>query len=86
MKIFRMTISTPDGNLFDGDIQSISLRGAEGELAVMAGHTPFVTITKAGVCRLLREDNTETSFETEEGILSVWENKAKLVTYPKIKE
>lgn len=85
MKIFRMTISTPDGNLFDGDIQSISLRGTEGELAVMAGHTPFVTITKPGVCKLLLEDNTETSFETEEGILSVWENKARLVTYPKMK-
>ena len=48
MKPFRLKISSPDGDIFDGDIQMLVLRGAEGDLAVMAGHAPFITSVKAG--------------------------------------
>ena len=43
MKTFHLTISSPDGNVFDGEIYKLDLRGVEGELAIMAGHVPFVT-------------------------------------------
>ena len=43
MKSFRLTISSPDGNCFDGDAVFLSLRGSEGDLAVMAGHIPFIS-------------------------------------------
>lgn len=71
MKTFKFVISTPDGNLFDGDIVKVSVRGTEGELAVLANHTPFVTSVKPCHCNIELEDGTEKPFEVERGLLSV---------------
>ena len=46
MNTFRLIVSSPDGNLFDGQAYMLVVRGTEGELAVMAGHIPFVTTVK----------------------------------------
>ena len=43
MNTFRLIIASPDGNLFDGQAYMLTVRGSEGELAVLAGHVPFVT-------------------------------------------
>ena len=43
MNTFRLIVSSPDGNLFDGQAYMLTVRGIEGELAVMAGHVPFIT-------------------------------------------
>jgi len=71
MKEFNFVISTPEGNLFDGNIIKISLRGSEGDLAVMANHTPFITSVKPCQCKMELEDGTEKIFEVERGLLSV---------------
>ena len=46
MNEYHLTVSTPSGTVFDGDAVFLSLRGAGGDLAVMAGHIPFVTTVK----------------------------------------
>ncbi|MDO5478583.1 MAG: F0F1 ATP synthase subunit epsilon, partial [Clostridia bacterium] len=43
MNTFHLTVASPDGNKFSGDVIKLDVRGTEGELAVMAGHIPFVT-------------------------------------------
>ncbi len=80
MKTFKFVISTPDGNLFDGDIVKVSLRGAEGDLAVLANHTPFVTSVKPCRCIIELEDGTEKPFEVERGLLSVSSENATLMS------
>ncbi len=52
MKLFRLCITTPSGEAFNGEIARFSCRGLEGELAVMADHVPFVTYVKEGECRI----------------------------------
>lgn len=71
MRTFRFVIATPDGNLYDGEIVKISLRGTEGDLAVMANHTPFVTSVKPCRCQMELDDGTKKSFDVERGLLSV---------------
>ena len=71
MKEFKFVISTPDGNLYEANIVKISLRATEGDLAVMAGHTPLVTSVKPCKCKMELEDGTEKVFEVERGLLSV---------------
>ena len=80
MKKFKLTVSTPDGNLFEDDIVSISLRGASGELAVMAGHIPFVTAVKPCRCKVLLGDDSEMIFSTDGGILSVSSEGVRLMS------
>ena len=71
MKTFPLTVSTPDGNLFQGQIDALFLRGAEGDLAVLAGHIPFVTTVQRGECRIDMPDGSERRGKTDGGILSV---------------
>ncbi len=52
MKTFHLQIAAPDGMRYDGDAVQLSVRGIEGDLAILAGHIPFVTALKAGECRV----------------------------------
>lgn len=52
MKSFHLEIASPDGMRFDGDAEQLSVRAITGELAILAGHIPFVTALAAGECRV----------------------------------
>ncbi len=80
MKTFKFVISTPDGNLYEGDIVSVSLRGSEGDLAVMANHTPFVTSVKPCNCKVTMADGTEKFVNIERGLLSVTSESVTLMS------
>ena len=71
MNTFKFVISTPDGNFYEGNIVKVSLRGAEGDLAVMANHTPFVTSVKPCRAHIELEDGSVKYFSLERGLLSV---------------
>ncbi|MBQ3817182.1 MAG: hypothetical protein II802_02785 [Clostridia bacterium] len=79
MNTFYLVISSPDGNLYSGDVQRIILRGAEGDLAVMAGHIPFITSVKPGECRITLENGEEKIAETSGGLLTVSSEKVTLI-------
>ena len=53
MKTFKLQIAAPDGMRYDGDAVQISVRGIEGDLAVMAGHIPFVPANAASTQRTI---------------------------------
>ena len=71
MKTFKFVVPTPDGNLYEGDVVRVSLRGSEGDLAVMANHIPFVTSVKPCECRVEFEDGTVKPLNVKRGLLSV---------------
>lgn len=70
---FRMIVSTPRGTLFDGEIAMLTLRGSEGELAVMAGHAPFITTVAPCDCKLIVSDDEreDRKGHTDGGLLTV---------------
>lgn len=71
MRTFPLTVSSPDGNVFSGDVASVVLRGAAGDLMVMAGHVPFITSVKPCDVRVTLSDGEEKTGYTSGGILSV---------------
>ena len=71
MKTFPLTISSPDGDLFRGDAEMLIVRGTEGDLAVMAGHVPFVTAVVRGKCAVILSDSERKEGIIEEGLLTV---------------
>ena len=79
MNVFKLKISTPDGDMFDGDAAKLDVRGLEGELAIMAGHVPFMTALKPCDCRILLTDGEERVGACEGGLLSVSENEVTLL-------
>ena len=79
MKAYRLTVSTPDGNVFSGECVSLSVRGTEGELAIMAGHVPFVTSLVPSECKILLEDETEICSRITGGLLTVGDKETTLI-------
>lgn len=71
MKTFLLKISSPEGDLFSEEVVSFSVRGTEGELAVMAGHIPFVSSVKPCECKIELENGEEKIGSTDGGILTV---------------
>ncbi len=79
MKSYKLTILSPDGEVFNGDAICLSLRGAEGDLAIMGGHIPFITTVKPGKCVVTLPDESEMEGYLETGILDVGKEDVKLL-------
>ncbi|EJS87563.1 F0F1 ATP synthase subunit epsilon, partial [Pasteurella multocida subsp. multocida str. Anand1_cattle] len=45
--------------IFSGQVESIQATGIEGELGILAGHTPLLTAIKPGIVKLTLEDGKE---------------------------
>ena len=79
MNTYRLIISTPDGSVFDDNAEVLIVRGTEGELAVMAGHIPFITAVKPGECKLVLSETQEKTATIGGGILTVQGDKTTLL-------
>lgn len=80
MKTYPLIISSPDGDLYRGDVRQIILRGSEGDLAVLAGHVPFVTAIKAGNCVVEDQDGKRHEGKIAEGMMTVDRDKVTVLT------
>ncbi len=80
MKTFALKISSPEGDLFSGEAVMLSVRGTEGELAVMAGHIPFVSSVVACECKVSFEDASERTATIGGGVLTVSSDKVLLLS------
>ncbi len=79
MKSFPLKITSSEGDLFCGEVQRLCVRGTEGELAVMAGHIPFVTCLQPCDCRLTLADGSKRVGKTAGGVLTVSKTGAVLL-------
>lgn len=80
MKTFPLKISSPEGDLFCGDAVKLTVRGVEGDLAVLAGHIPFVTSVKPCDCKVELEDGDLRIGTTDGGLLTVSGEKVVLLS------
>jgi F-type H+-transporting ATPase subunit epsilon len=44
----ELTIVTPEGQAYHGEVEYVVLPGVEGEFGVLAGHEPFLSALKSG--------------------------------------
>lgn len=80
MNEFRLVISSPDGNLFDSAAAVLSLRGADGDLAVMAGHARFITSVVPGRVSITLPDESVRYAHTDGGLLTVGDDAVTLIS------
>lgn len=80
MKTYLLTVSSPDGNQFHGNVLQLILRGSEGDLAIMAGHIPLMTAVQPGTCRITLENGAEQTAQIDGGLLSVASDSVTLLS------
>ena len=76
-KKFSVSLVTPDGAAFEGDVEMIIVPGAIGEIGVLARHAPLVATPKAGSTRIHPGDGADVlEYATGPGFFQVLDDRA----------
>jgi F-type H+-transporting ATPase subunit epsilon len=75
---FDLSLVTPDGPAFEGEVEMIVVPGAAGEIGVLARHAPLIATLKAGSTRVYLNRDTDDirEFATGAGFFKVEEDRA----------
>jgi F-type H+-transporting ATPase subunit epsilon len=77
-RTFSVSLVTPEGAAFEGEIEMLVVPGADGEIGVLARHAPLVALLKAGSTRVYKDRSTEDvlEFATGPGFFKVEQDRA----------
>jgi F-type H+-transporting ATPase subunit epsilon len=75
---FSLSLVTPDGAAFEGEVEMIVVPGEAGEIGVLARHAPLIALLKAGSTRVyLNMDADDVrEFATGPGFFKVEQDRA----------
>jgi len=59
MKTIKVSVVTPDGPVYDSDVEMVSTKAQSGELGILPGHIPMVAPLEIGAVRLKKDGKTE---------------------------
>lgn len=80
MASFEVDIVATDGKVWSGTARQVSAPAADGEIGILAGHVPVLTVLKPGEVRVFPEGGGEPQrFDVPGGFLSFDENVMTLV-------
>jgi F-type H+-transporting ATPase subunit epsilon len=76
---FRVEVLTPDGKVFDDEVEMVSTRTAVGSIGVLAHHEPVLAMLDPTELRLYRSETEIVRFAQAEGYMQFGENRALLL-------
>lgn len=59
MKTIKVSVVTPDGPVYDSDVEMVSTKAQSGELGILPGHIPMVAPLQIGAVRLKKDGKWE---------------------------
>lgn len=59
MKTIKVSVVTPDGPVYDSEVEMVSAKASSGELGILPGHIPLVAPLTISSVRLKKGGNTE---------------------------
>ena len=75
----KVSVISPEKTLFDGSVESLVAPAFDGEVGILPGHAPMVTLLGKGVLRLGAEGSSG-RFSVEGGFLQVVDDAVRVVT------
>jgi F-type H+-transporting ATPase subunit epsilon len=76
---FPVEVLTPEGTVFDDEVEMVSTRTAIGSIGVLANHEPVLAVLDPAELRLYKSESDVVSFAQAEGYLQVSGNRALLL-------
>jgi F-type H+-transporting ATPase subunit epsilon len=77
MATFDVSLVTPDGPIYEGEVEMLIVPGADGEIGVLARHAPLIAMLKAGSTRVhVKRDGEVREFATGPGFFKVEQDRA----------
>ncbi|WP_439240431.1 MULTISPECIES: F0F1 ATP synthase subunit epsilon [unclassified Lonepinella] len=74
MATFNLIIVSAEKKIFEGAVKSVQASGIEGELGILANHTPLMTAIKPGIVKFTLENDSEDVIYVSGGFLEVQPN------------
>lgn len=59
MKTMKVSVVTPDGPVYNGEAEMVSVKGTGGELGILPNHIPLVTPLTINPVRLINDGKTQ---------------------------
>jgi len=79
MSTFHLKISTPDGLMFEGEVERLRVRMIDGDVSLLARHADYVSAVGAGEAALLTADGQTRCAACIGGMLAMINNEANLI-------
>ncbi|MBV9802133.1 MAG: ATP synthase F1 subunit epsilon [Solirubrobacterales bacterium] len=76
---FRVEVLTPDGAVFDDEVEMVSTKTAVGSIGVLAHHQPLLAMLDPTELRLYTNESETVRFAQAEGYLQVADNRALIL-------
>ncbi|MDQ6819030.1 MAG: ATP synthase F1 subunit epsilon [Actinomycetota bacterium] len=76
---FPVEVLTPEGNVFDDEVEMVSTRTSIGSIGVLANHQPMLAVLDPAELRLYKTESDVVSFAQAEGYLQISGNRALLL-------
>jgi F-type H+-transporting ATPase subunit epsilon len=73
---FPVEVLTPEGKVFEDEVEMVSTRTTTGSIGVLANHAPLMAILEPTELRLYKSDSEIIRFAQGEGYLQVVDNSA----------
>ena len=68
---FRVEVLTPEGEVFNDEVEMVSTRTAVGSIGILANHQPLLAMLDPTELRLYKSDSDIESFAQGEGYIQV---------------
>jgi F-type H+-transporting ATPase subunit epsilon len=75
-RTFEVSLVTPEGPAFEGEVEMLIVPGADGEIGVLARHAPLIATLKAGSTRVHTGGGQVQEFATGPGFFKVEQDRA----------
>lgn len=79
MTTFPLRIGTPDGLLFEGNVERVVCRSITGDLAILANHMNYCTALGMGEAYIILEDGTKRSAACIGGMITMLDGECHLL-------
>ena len=73
---FAVEVLTPEGKVFDDEVEMVSTRTSVGSIGILANHAPLMAMLEPTELRLYKSDSDIVRFAQGEGYLQVVDNSA----------
>ena len=74
--MLNVSVISPEATLFEGEAPSITAPAFDGEIGILSGHAPMVTVLGTGTLKV----GNGPSFTVSGGFLQVVDNQVRVVT------
>jgi len=78
-KTFQAQLLTPEGSLFEGEVEGVQVPGKSGNFLMLYNHAPIVSSLDVGRIIIKNPDSSETVYAVSGGFVEMNDNKLTML-------